>query len=163
MASKSIDIFGGDEMKLEVEVRINASKEKVWGIIADIENSINTIAGIEKIEILEKPETGLVGLKWRETRTLFGKTATEVMWITEVEDQSFYKTRAESHGMVYLTTMAVEPAGVETRLSMAFEGIPQTFAGKLMSATMGRFMANATKKALQKDLEDIKNAVEKPA
>ena len=69
-------------MVTKVEVTINGSKEDVWNMITDIENSSKTITGIEQIEILEKPGDGLVGLKWRETRTLFGRTATEIMWIT---------------------------------------------------------------------------------
>lgn len=72
-------------MAIKVDVTIDGPKEEVWNVIADIENSPNTITGIEAVEILEKPNDGLVGLKWQETRTLFGRTATEIMWITDAK------------------------------------------------------------------------------
>ena len=41
-------------MKLTMDIEIKAPKERVWKVITDIENSVNTISGIEKIEILAK-------------------------------------------------------------------------------------------------------------
>jgi uncharacterized membrane protein len=147
-------------MVIAVEVTIKGSREEVWKVITDIENSPHTITGIEKVEILEKPTDGLVGLKWRETRTLFGRTATEIMWITDVEENESYQTRAESHGAVYITGLVLSEDDNGTRLTMEFDSIPQTPSAKLMAATMGRFFAKATKDALTQDLVDIKTAVE---
>jgi uncharacterized membrane protein len=147
-------------MIFEVQITIEGSKEDVWRVISDIENSPGTIQGIEKVEILEKPTNSLVGLKWRETRTLFGRTATEVMWITDVKENESYKTRAESNGAVYITHLVLSEHGDKTQLTMTFSGEPQTFMAKLMSATTGRFFRNATEKALMQDLIDIKAAVE---
>jgi len=63
-------------MLVEAQVTIHAPKPAVWAAITDIEHAAETISGIEKIEIVEKPANGLVGLRWRETRMLFGKPAT---------------------------------------------------------------------------------------
>ncbi len=147
-------------MAIEASVTINGSKEEVWRVITEIENSSRTITGIEKIEVLDKPATGLVGLKWRETRTLYGKQATEVMWITDAQEYEYYKTRAESHGAVYISRLALSGDGHQTQLTMEFDVLPQTFSAKVMSAIMGRFVNNATKTALEQDLKDIKAAVE---
>ncbi len=147
-------------MLIRAEVTIEASAEEIWKVITDIENSTQTITGIEKIEILERPAEGFVGLKWEETRTLFGQTATEIMWITDAEENKSYRTRAESHGSVYITKLALSEEDGATRLTMEFEGIPQTFGARLMSATTGRFFKGATEKALMQDLADIKAAVE---
>jgi uncharacterized membrane protein len=148
-------------MVLKAQVTIQGSKEKIWQLITDIEGSPNTINGIEKIEILEKPKDGLVGLKWRETRTLFGKTATEIMWITEAIKNESYKTRAESHGAVYITNFTISERDGEAILAMGFNATPQSFGAKILSATMGFLFKKATKKALMQDLNDIKAAVEK--
>jgi uncharacterized membrane protein len=148
-------------MNIQVQVSIKASKEEVWKVITDIENAQNTITGIEKVEVLEKPADGLVGLKWKETRTLFGKTAIETMWITIAKENEFYRTRAESHGSLYISNLVLSEQDHGTQLTMEFEGIPQTFGAKLMSATMGFLFKNATKKALMQDLVDIKTAIEK--
>lgn len=147
-------------MKVEVDVTIDAPKEAVWHIISDIEHAADTITGIEQVEILEKPDDGLVGLKWRETRTLFGKTATEVMWITDARELEFYATRAESHGAVYLTRLGLTDEDGKTRLRMEFAGTPQTLGAKVMSAVTGWAFKNATQKALMQDLVDIKAKVE---
>jgi hypothetical protein len=147
-------------MKIEVQIEIAASKEDVWRAITNIEGSADTIGAIEQVEVLERPDAGLVGLKWRETRNLFGKTATEVMWITDAAENQFYQTRAESHGSVYVSRLAIAENDAGVTLTMGFEGTPQTTAAKLMSATMGKMFKGATEKALRQDLQDIKAAVE---
>ena len=147
-------------MQVEAKVCIKGSKEEIWQVITDIENSAKTIAAIEKIEILEQPTAGLAGLKWRETRTMFGKSATEVMWITDFKENEFYETRAESHGAIYRSRLQVEEQDGETCLTMEFSGEARTLVSKIMSGIMGLFLKSATRKALQEDLEDIKAAVE---
>ena len=70
-------------MIVEVQVTINGSRAAIWAAITDIENASKTMSGIENIEVVEKPANGLVGLRWRETRMLFGKPATAEKWITD--------------------------------------------------------------------------------
>ena len=111
-------------MNLSLSIDIQASRERVWQVISGIENAVNVISGIEKLEILEQPAEGLVGLKWEETRTLFGKTATEIMWITEAEENSSYQTRAESHGAVYITRLSLDENNGISTYTMRFSGEP---------------------------------------
>ena len=147
-------------MKVAVQVEINGSKEQIWDVTTNIENSVNVINGIEKIEILNKTENDFIGLKWRETRTLFGKTATEVMWIIDAKENEYYKTQAESHGALYISTISMKENGDKSLLTMEFSAKPLTFLSKLMYFTTGFMFKNATVKALQEDLNDIKKAVE---
>src|SRR6266478_4993619 len=97
----------GNTMIVEARVTINGSKAAIWAAITNIENASETISGIEKIEVLEKPANGLVGLKWRETRMLFGKPATVEKWITDAAENEFYRTRAEDSGFIFLTTKSI--------------------------------------------------------
>lgn len=147
-------------MKVEAQTHVDAPLEPVWKVITDIEGAGETIHAIEELEVLEKPESGLVGLKWRETRTVFGKTATETMWITEAVENDFYKTRAESHGCVYLTTLSVSEEEGGTLLRMSLKGEAQTFGAKLMSAVFSVFFKGGMRKAIEQDLADIKATVE---
>ncbi len=147
-------------MEFKTQIQIKASKEKVWAIISDIENSKENISAIESIEILAPPTEGLLGLKWKETRTMFGKQATEIMWITESVTHQHYQTRAESHGAIYISRLWIDETANGTTLNMSFNGTPVTLGAKFMSAVLGWMFKNATKKALQKDLEDIKKAAE---
>lgn len=74
-------------METEVKGIINADRKSVWNTITDIENAPQTISGIEKVEILEKPASGMVGFKWRETRTMFGQTgATKKALAKDLQD-----------------------------------------------------------------------------
>jgi hypothetical protein len=148
-------------MIIKAQETINGSKESVWAVISDIDNAANAITGISEVEILERPDVGLVGLKWKETRTLFGKTATEVMWITDSVENEFYKTRAESHGNIYLSTLRVVSQDDATLLTMTHESKPQGFLASLISVPMMFIFKGMLKKCLAQDLRDIKAVVEK--
>lgn len=147
-------------MKVSVAVTIEGTKEAIYQAITDIEHSVDRIDGILKIEVLEKPESGFVGFKWRETRIMFGKEATEVMWVTDVEENKGYRTRAESHGAVYISSFDIEEQGDTCILTMGFESQAVRLMGKLMDGIFGKMMAKSTERELMKDLEDIKKHIE---
>jgi hypothetical protein len=148
-------------MLVEVHVTICGSKESVWAVITNIENAAAIISGIDKIKILEKPASGLVGLKWRETRMLFGKPATADKWITEAADNAFYKTRAESDGFIFLSTIRISADDGGVMLTSIHDSQPQSIGARIMSVPMGLFFKGVAKKALLQDLNDIKSAAEK--
>ena len=147
-------------MNVDVEVPINGSREAIWNVITDIEGAADRIEGIEQVEILERPESGLVGLKWRETRTMFGKTATEEMWITAATENESYTTRAESHGSIYTSSLRISGGSAPHTLTMDFGAEPQGCLVKIMAIPMGILFKGSMRKMILKDLEDIKKAVE---
>ena len=146
-------------MLVEVQVTINGSRAAIWAAITNIENASEIISGIEKIEVLEKPANGLVGLRWRETRMLFGKPATAEKWITDAAENEFYKTRAEDGGFVFLTTKRISESSSGMTLTECHESRPQSLKAKL-SIPMLFLFKGVIKKALLQDLNDIKSAVE---
>jgi len=148
-------------MLVEVQVTIHGSRAAIWAAITDIENASETISGIDRIEVVEKPASGLVGLRWRETRMLFGKPATAEKWITDAAENEFYKTRAESDGFIFLSTLSMSESGGGIRLTSVHDSQPQSLAARLMSIPMGLLFKGVAKKALLQDLNDIKAAVEK--
>ena len=148
-------------MIVEVQVTINGSRAATWAAITDIEHASEIISGIQKIEIVEKPANGLVGLRWRETRILFGKPADAEKWITDAVENEFYKTRAEDNGFVFTSTTSISESGGGITLTSRHVTEPQGIVPKLMSIPMGLFFKGVAKKALLQDLIDIKAAVEK--
>jgi hypothetical protein len=148
-------------MLVQVQVTIKGSTPAVWAAMTDIASFAKSIRGIENIEIVEKPESGLVGLRWRETRMLFGKPATAEKWITDAVENEFYKTRAESDGFIFLSTTSISEGSGGITLASIHDSQPQTFATKLMSVPMGLLFKGVAKKALIQDLIDIKTAVER--
>lgn len=146
-------------MTIEASLTIKASKTEVWAATTDVANFSQLLSGVEKIEIIEKPATGLVGLKWKETRKLFGELATVEKWITEAKENEFYTTRAEQDGFVFITTNRISGNDGSVVLTGIHETQPQGFAAKLKSLPMV-FFKGVIKKAILQDLNDIKKAVE---
>jgi uncharacterized membrane protein len=146
-------------MKITDTIMINATLERVFGVFTDIEKAPERIKAITKIEVLEGPSKLQLGTKWRETRTMFGKEASETMWVTEMRPSAGYAVEAESHGTKYRSeyTFAENENGVEVTFS--FEGLPQTMGARIMGLAFGLFKS-ATQKALHQDLLDLKAAAE---
>lgn len=147
-------------MNLTVSVDINESRDKVWAAITDIEQCQKMITGIIRLTVLHKPSEGLVGLKWTETRKMFGKEASETMWIIESVEHSHYYTRAENHGAIYTTKLAVSDFNGQTRLEMSFNAEVSSFFMRVISKLMGVVVEGSVRKMLQQDLEDIKRYIE---
>lgn len=147
-------------MIVEAQVTIKRSKAAVWAAITAIEDASAIISGIEQIEVLAKPANGLVGLKWRETRMLFGKPAAVDKWITEAVENEFYTTRAEDGGFVFVTTKRIAERGGGVTLTETHESNPQTMAAKLMSIPMSLLFRGVVRKAILQDLNDMKATVE---
>ena len=149
-------------MLVEAQVNISAPKTAVWAVMTDIDNAASILSGVEKIEVIEKPADGLIGMTWRETRMYFGKPATVEKQITGAAENDFYKTRAEDSGFVFLSTMKIsENSDGSVTLTSSHDTQPQGFVAKLKSAPM-IFFKGMLKKALVQDLNDIRSAVENP-
>lgn len=146
-------------MAITVSETIAAPRERVWQIVTDYDHWAERITGILDVEIIEPPKSGLVGLKWKETREFFGKEATEIMWVTAAEPGHWYEVRAESHGAIYTTRVSLASLADGTTLTFQFSAQPTTLAARLMSLLS--FMYNgAVRKAFQGDLADIRAAAE---
>jgi carbon monoxide dehydrogenase subunit G len=142
--------------ELTVSQEVDAAPEAVWALITDLDNFEPTISAIEKVERLDGGDGFGVGTRWRETRTMFGRTATEEMEVTSIDHGRSYTTEADSHGTHYRTTMSVAPVGADrTRLSTAFGAEPHGFMAKVLAATAGRLFERSTRKALEQDLAEI--------
>lgn len=139
---------------------IAADPSAVWSVMVGMDRWVDVVEAIEAVERLDGGHDFGVGTTWRETRTMFGKKATEVMEVTDFEDGVGYSTFAESHGSKYYSEMRVDPTATGSRISMDFRGEPQTLLTKIADATVGRLFMSATRKALAKDLDDIAAAAE---
>jgi hypothetical protein len=146
---------------VEAQVTINGSRTATWAVITDVEHAATIIRGIERIEVLERPATGLVGLKWRETRMLFGKPATADKWVTDAADNTSYTTRAEDNGFVFVSTMTIaDGGGGGVTLTSSHDSRPQGIGARFMSIPMRLYFKGVIRKAILQDLNDIKATVE---
>jgi len=147
-------------MYVSMDISISGSKEEVWKTITDIRSTPEIIEGIEKVEILNDPAEGLVGLKWRQTRTMLGQETAETIWVTEAAPQEVIQTASESRGTVYVTNTSLAAEEDGTRLTMDFQGTPQTLIARVITVITSPLIKNTTRKSMEKELMDIKAAVE---
>ncbi|MFJ3903390.1 SRPBCC family protein [Streptomyces sp. NPDC090025] len=148
-----------------VERRVAASPGRVWEAITDLPDLPRVLAGVEKVEVLT--EGGFaVGTRWRETRRMLGREATEEMTVTVCEPAERYVTVADSHGMHYVSEISLRPEG--PALSAAATVLRMTFTARpahdrkpgVVARLLARFGSRAVARALGKDLDDIARAVE---
>ena len=146
---------------LDISRDVSAPADVVWTIMTDLENAADTISAIQAIVILSEPQEFNVGTTWRETRTMFGKQATEEMTVTQVDPGISYVVEAESHGARSTTIMqVVAPGESSSRISTSFDAEPTGTMAKFMTATVGKLFQSATRKAFARDLDDIAAAAE---
>lgn len=140
---------------IEASIEIDAPISQVFAVNADIPNAPAFIKDVVAVEPLTDQPVGL-GYKWKETRVMFGKEASETMWITAFDPPSGYVVEAESHGCHYTTTIALsELADDRTRVTISFVCEPITRLAKIMSPMMV-FMSKQIAKCFERDLADIK-------
>lgn len=133
----------------------------MWEALTDLQGMQRVLSGVSKVEVLSDGSFG-VGTRWRETRRMFGKDATEEMWVTVCEAPERYVVEAESHGTHYTSEWGLRADGpVTTTVRMTFTGT--TSGGGVMGVlakVLGGVGARAVSKAIAKDLEDVAAAVE---
>lgn len=151
-----------------VERRVAASPGRVWESITDLPDMPRVLSGVAKVEVLTEGGFG-VGTRWRETRRMMGKAATEEMTVTVCEPPERYVTVADSHGMHYVSEIGLVPEGpavsaTVTTLRMTFTARPaHDRAPGLLTRLVSRLGARAVARALAKDLAEIAAAVESRA
>lgn len=141
---------------ITVAKEIVAEPEQVWKVITNLEQAAKAITHIVSIERLEGSGYE-VGTRWRETRRMLGKTATEEMWVSAIDPGKSTVISAESGGVEYTTTFRVKPSSLGTRLECEFSAHSEGagLGQRLAWAVFGGVGAKATKRMLEQDLDDI--------
>jgi carbon monoxide dehydrogenase subunit G len=148
----------------EIRLRkdVDAGADRVWDVMTDMDRWPEVVSGIERVERLDDGDGFGVGTRWRETRIMFRKEATEEMEVTAVDPGRSYVAEAASRGTRYRSTLTVEPVtGRSSRLTMTFDAQPRSTVSKMLGATLGKLFEGATRKALEKDLDDVAAAAER--
>jgi uncharacterized membrane protein len=141
---------------------IQAPAEQVWALATDVRHWPDTITGIDRVEVLSEGDFG-PGMRWRETRTMFGREATEEMWVTATDPERSYTVEAESHGAHYVSTYTFsQTAPEQTEVVLTFSGRPQSRVARVVATVTGPVASRSVAKALQKDLDDLAAAAERP-
>ena len=146
-------------MQITATDTVNAPIDRVFEVFSDVANCGERISGISAVEVLSDVTSG-VGVRWRETRTVFGKEATEEMWMTACDPPNSYVVESESNGTKYLTTFTFERVDDNTtRVSWIFGGTPVSLKAKLLTPLAFLFKG-ALVKMMMGDITDLKAHIE---
>lgn len=139
---------------------IGAPIEKVWALATDIERWPELIGGIEGVELLTDASFG-EGIRWRETRRMFGRAATEEMWVAEIDPGRSYTVETENHGVRYVSTFTFTAAGDgRTEGVVTFGAQPRTNVARVLGTITSAVAARGVAKTLEADLQDLATAAE---
>ena len=150
--------------RVRVERTVQAAPQRVWDVLADVAHADQTLRGVTHVELVTEGPYD-VGTRWRETRRMFGKEATEEMHVTAAEAPTRTVVEADSRGVHYVTEFTVAPsAGGASRLTMDFTAVPADAnpVQRMLGRLLGRLGAKATEKVMAKDVEDIAARAERP-
>ncbi|MDF1836742.1 MAG: SRPBCC family protein [Planctomycetota bacterium] len=145
--------------ELIVSTQVAAPLEKTFEAFTQLDKAADRVPAITSLEVLTEGPFG-EGTRWRETRMMFKKEATEVMWVTGFNPPHSYTVEAESHGSRYSTLFEFKPEGDGTKVRWSFTATPLTFGAKIMAPIFGVLMKGTMKKCMLGDLEAIGNACE---
>lgn len=145
-------------MEINLETLIEAPADRVFQVLTEVERLPDRVSAITHIEMLTSGPLR-VGSRFRETRRMFGREATEVMTVAEMEPPERLVLTASGHGTDYRVEHLLAAEGARTRLSMAFSGVPRTFTAWLL-APLGALMKGSVKRQIAGDLAELKRFIE---
>jgi ribosome-associated toxin RatA of RatAB toxin-antitoxin module len=137
---------------------IQAPPRRVFEVFSDLAHAAGRVKAIKAIELLT-PGPMRVGARFRETRVMFGKQATEEMEVVEFEPERAYAVACESCGAYYHSRFTFTPSGAGTRVDMTIRSEARSLLAKLMTPLAGMMMKQCAK-AFEADANDLKQVCE---
>ncbi|MGI9515677.1 MAG: SRPBCC family protein [Pirellulaceae bacterium] len=143
---------------MNLSTTVAAPLSQVFEAFADFSKADQTVESIVRIEMLTDGPVD-VGTRFRETRIMFGREATEEMEVTAFERDRLVTVSANSCGSTFDSTFRFTPEGNNTRVDMEMITAPVTLMAKLMWP-IGWMMKGTMKKMMQGDMDQVKAACE---
>ncbi len=139
--------------------RINAPIDRVFAIFADLRNAEHNVRAIKRLEVLTDGPIR-AGTRFRETRTMFRRDATETMEVKTFSPPNSYSVGCFACGAEWLSEFRFSPAGDgATRLDVEMRCRPMSLMARLMTP-FSFLMAGAMKKCIEADLDDLQAIAE---
>ncbi len=145
--------------EITVSTHVAAELNQVFQAYTDLEKAVDRIPSIVSTELLTEGPFGN-GTRWRETRMMFKKEATEEMWVTGFDPPKGYTVEAASHGMRYSTRFSFVPDDGGTTVTWAFTSTAQSFGAKVMAPVFNLLLGGTMKKCMLQDLEAIRDSIQ---
>lgn len=146
-------------MQLVLEETVQAPLEVTFDVFSDLNNAAKNVESIESLEILGGGPVGK-GTRFRETRIMFGKEATEEMEISAYDPPSSYTVTGYSCGVEFNTTYRFAEAGDATKVTMTMVSRNKSLFAKVIGPLMGAVMKKSMTKMMATDHGQLKAAAE---
>lgn len=141
-------------MRFEQSVEINASQQRVWDVLSDLESWPNTVDTIEDLEILTPPPLDAGG----RVRLRQPKVPEGVWTVTEWTPPFSFEWQQKERGVTSAAGHRVEALGPDrSRLVLTLE-----MRGLVITIT-GRLFKNMIRDYMQREAEGLKCAAEAPS
>lgn len=140
----------------------NAPQDRVFDVLTDFEHMAEHIDGIIKLEVLTEGPVG-VGLRFHETRKMFGRESTELIEIVEFDPGKSSTASCTSCGATLSWRFDLHSAlegGTDVQFSLNIK--PESLFAKL-AAPLSGLMMKGLKKSMVQDLEDLRPHIENAA
>jgi len=138
---------------------VNAPPAAVFAAASDLRNAPARIPSILALDVLTEGPVRQ-GTRFRETRRMFGREATEEMEMLSFDPPRSYSVGCESCGCRYRSDFTFTPKHGGTELAMSFEATPLTLPAKIMGVLMKPMMKKMIAECA-KDLDHLADSIEK--
>jgi uncharacterized membrane protein len=134
---------------------VHAPIQHVFAAFSDFENAAERVKEIESVEMLTDGPVG-VGTRFRETRLIFGREASEELEVTKFVAPESMAIEAVSCGSHYRTDFGFQTLeGGRTQVDVLLRVTPRTLIAKMMKP-LAFLMKRTMRKMLDADFEQIK-------
>jgi hypothetical protein len=134
-----------------------APAAEVFALFTDFDQLPSRVNGITRVERLTAGPAG-VGTKFKETRIVFKKEATETFEVTVFEPPARFEMVAQSCGAEYRADHRFTPDGAGTRVDVTMTTRAVSLYAKLFSP-LAFLMVRMMKKCLIADLDQMEAAL----
>lgn len=150
--------------EITVAREVGASAKRTWAVATDLAHAVDVITAITALERLDGGDAFALGTRWRETRRMFGREATEEMAVTHLDPGRSYVVESDSGGTHYVSKLSVDALGeARSRIEMSFDAESSGLVARALEVTIGRLLVGSLRKELARDLADIAAAAERDA
>lgn len=137
---------------------VRAPIPAVFEAFTDFANAPARVPGIVRTEVLTPGPVG-VGTKFKETRIMFKREATETFEVTRFVRNELVELVAVACGSRYRTLFTFAPDGDGTRVGVDFDVTGVSFFAKLMTP-LAALMKGTIRKCIRADIDGIRKSLE---
>jgi uncharacterized protein YndB with AHSA1/START domain len=140
--------------EVQVRQRFEGPVERVWEVLVAIEQYPERVGSYESVEFLGEAHEG-VGARWRQTRTVFGRSHSQEMEVTRWEAPRELVLVATESGGRYEMRYDLEAVDGGTDVVLTFSVAATNPIAWVFVQTIGGRMLRSTGAAMAADLAEL--------